>query len=453
METNILATQKVSVLLKKFAIPSIVAMLVSALYNIIDQFFIGQKIGEAGNAATNIAFPLSISCVAIALLFGIGGAAAFNLSMGQGKKKEAVYYIGNAITMMLICGCILSAVTLIFLEKILVFFGSPQNTLEYAKQYTSITAIGFPAMIIGAGGGHLIRADGRPQMTMIVNMTGAIINTILDALFVFGLNLGMKGAALATVIGQVISALIAVYCFVNLKSTKLKLSHLLLKFNVVNKITSLGIAPCFNQLAMMVVQVVMNKTLKYYGSISEYGESIPIACVGIISKVNMIFMSFIIGISQGLQPIVGFNYGAGNYKRVKESYKLAMSVGFGIAVVAFGMFQLFPRAIIGMFGGGSDLYYRFAVSYFRVFLFFTFLNFNQPITANVFTAIGKPLKGVFLSLTRQILFLLPLIVILPKFIGINGVLYAGPIADLIAFIMCTLLIKLEFSRKEFKVNE
>ncbi|MDE6314216.1 MAG: MATE family efflux transporter [Lachnospiraceae bacterium] len=446
---NPLGTQPVSKLLQKFAVPSIIAMLVSALYNIVDQFFIGRNVGELGNAATNIAFPLSISCVAIALLFGIGGASAFNIAMGKNQKDSAAYYIGNAITMMAGCGILLFILVEVFLTQLLLFFGSPDNVLEYAKTYTRITAIGFPFLILGTGGGHLIRADGSPNMTMACNLTGAAINTILDFLFVSCFDFGMAGAACATVIGQVIAASMAIFYFCRYKTVTLKKEHLKPMKQHVGRVTSLGMAPCSNQLAMMVVQIVMNKSLKYYGGISSYGEAIPIACSGIIAKVNMIYMSFIIGISQGLQPIVSFNYGAGKYQRVKEGYKIASAIGTVLSVAAFLVFQFLPRQIIALFGEGSEQYYSFAISYFRVFLLFTFLNFLQPITSNFFTAIGKPIKGVFLSLTRQTIFLLPLIIILPLFMGIDGILYAGPVADVTAGIVSLVMVLLEFKHKEF----
>ena len=207
---------------------------------------------------------------------------------------------------------------------------------------------------------------------------------------------------------------------------------------------SLGAAPCFNQLAMMIVQIVMNKSLTYYGALSVYGESIPLACAGIITKVNQIYMSIVIGLSQGLQPIVSFNYGAKLYDRVKKAYTTAISYGLGVSVVAFLAFQFLPRQIVSIFGSGSEVYYTFAVKYFRIFLFFTFLNCLQPISSNFFTAIGKPKKGIFLSLTRQILFLLPLIVVLPLFIGIDGIMYSGPIADFIAGTVSILMIYVEF---------
>lgn len=447
-----MAQEDINKLLGQFAVPSIIAMLVSSLYNIVDQFFIGRSVGELGNAATNISFPLSISCVAIALMFGIGGASAFNLSMGEGEREKAVYYMGNAAVMLFACGLVLCLVTQVFMRPMLVFFGSPDNVLGYAEVYTRIVAFGFPFLIFATGGGHLIRADGSPKFTMLCNLTGAVINTILDAVFVFGFEWGMAGAAAATIIGQVVSCGMAMWYLGHCKSVTIGRCHLIIRKEYIGKIAALGAAPCSNQLAMMIVQVVMNKSLKYYGSLSDYGEAIPIACAGIITKVNQVFMSFIIGISQGLQPIVSFNYGAKNYKRVKTAYLRAITYGFVLALLAFLLFQLVPRQIISVFGNGSDKYYRFAVSYFRIFLFFTFLNFLQPISSNFFTAIGKPKRGIFLSLTRQIIFLLPLLLLLPMFLGIDGIMYAGPIADFMAGGAAVYMIGKELKRKEYKVN-
>ena len=437
---NPLGVQPVNRLLSQFAIPSIISMLVGSLYNIVDQFFIGQRVGELGNAATNIAFPLSTSCLALALLIGIGGSSAFNLAMGSGHEKKAVNIMGNAVVLLAGSGLVLSIITLLFLKPFLLFFGSPKAVLPYAMEYTKITAFGFPFLLLSTGGGHLIRADGRPRITMLCNLVGAVLNTILDALFVFGLNLGMSGAALATIIGQIVSGALAIWYLMHGKTVTIRRENLRVKWENVTRIASLGMAPCSNQVAMMVVQIIMNQSLKHYGSHSIYGENIPIACAGIITKVNMIFMSFVIGLSQGLQPIASFNYGAGKKGRVKEAYITAISIGAVLAVIAFFMFQFFPRQIISIFGDGSELYYQFAIRYFHVFLFFTFVNFMQPITSNFFTAIGKPKVGSFLALTRQILFLLPLILLFPLFLGIDGIMYAGPVAECLAAVVCFIMV-------------
>lgn len=454
IQNNPLETEKTGKLLHQFALPSIVAMLVGSLYNIVDQFFIGRSVGERGNAATNICFPLSISCIAIALLFGIGGAAAFNISMGKGQqipeeKKKAVYYVGNTLVLLVGGGTVLWLITQLFLGPMLHFFGSPDDVYEYAKIYTRIVSFGFPMLILAAGGGHLLRADGRPGLTMVCNLVGAVINTVLDALFVFGLHWGMAGAALATIIGQMVSGGMTLYYLLHCRTITIEGCHLHLRKRYIGRIISLGAAPCSNQLAMMVVQIVMNKSLKHYGSLSAYGESIPIACVGIITKVNQVFMAFIVGISQGLQPIVSYNYGAGHYQRVRSAYLRALSYGMALSVGAFLLFQLVPHQIISIFGEGSEEYFKFAENYFRIFLFFTFLNFLQPISSNFFTAIGKPKRGIFLSLTRQIIFLLPLLLILPLLTGIDGIMYAGPVADLMAGIAAVSMAVVELKRPEY----
>lgn len=441
VQKNPLGEERIGKLLRQFAVPSIISMLVGSLYNIVDQFFIGQRVGELGNAATNIAFPLSTACLAVALLCGIGGASAFNLAMGSGDRKKAENIMGNAAIMLAISGVFLCVITQIFLRPLMHLFGSPANVLGYAMEYTRITSVGFPFLLLSTGGGHLIRADGRPKITMLCNLTGAIINTVLDAVFVFGLDWGMSGAAGATVIGQVVAGGMAVWFLAHGKTVHLTRENLRPRAADIKRIASLGMAPCSNQVAMMIVQIIMNQSLKYYGAQSVYGESIPIACSGIISKVNMVFMSFVIGISQGLQPIAGFNYGAGKYDRVKEGYKKAIAIGAALSVAAFLLFQLFPRQIISIFGEGSEAYYEFAVSYFHIFLFFTFVNFMQPITSNFFTAIGKPKRGSFLALTRQIIFLLPLLLIFPLIFGIDGIMYAGPVADCMAAVVSAVMVR------------
>lgn len=443
---NKLGTFPVEKLLGQFAVPSIIAMLVSALYNIVDQFFIGRSVGELGNAATNVAFPLTISCVALSLLFGIGGASVFNLTLGGGDREKALHYAGNAAVMLFGGGVVLCVFVRLFLSKLLVFFGTPSNVMEYAEIYTGITSFGFPFLILTNGGGHLVRADGSPKNAMFYNLSGAVINTILDPLFIFGFGMGMAGAALATIIGQIFSGIL-VFCYLRrFRTAPLAVRHLKIRLSYVTEIVSLGAASFFNQIAMMIVQIVLNKSLTHYGSMSVYGESVPLACAGIITKVNQVFFSIIIGLSQGMQPIASFNYGAKKFERVRQVYGLALKRGFIVSAISFLCFQLIPRPIISLFGDGSEMYFLFAEKYFRIYLFFTFINCIQPITSNLFTAIGKPKKGIFLSMTRQILFLLPLIIIFPLFLGIDGIMYAGPIADLVAGIVAVWMVRKELAK-------
>ena len=441
---NPLGSEPVSTLLRRFAIPSVIAMLVSALYNMVDQLFIGHSIGVLGNAATNVAFPLSMVCTSIGLLCGIGGAANFNLCMGRKDPEHAKSYVGNAISMLAILGVILCVAVQLFLRPMMLLFGATPDVIDYACTYTRITSIGFPFLIITIGGSNLIRADGSPKFSMLCNLVGAIVNTILDPLFIFVFHMGMAGAALATITGQILSFALVVFYLRGFKTLPLSLSDLKPNMACWTRIAALGATPAFNQVAMMVVQIVMNNTLTHYGSNSVYGSDIPLACAGIISKVNMLFFSFVIGISQGLQPIVSFNFGAQKYDRVKDAYKKAVFAATAISIVAFLCFQFFPRQIIGIFGSGSEEYLHFAERYFRIFLFFTFLNGIQPVSSNFFTSIGAPKKGIFLSLTRQIIFLLPLLLIFPYLFGIDGVMYTAPIADLAAASVSIVMVVREF---------
>ena len=391
--------EKVSKLLTKYAIPSIIAMLVSALYNIVDQIFIGQGVGVLGNAATNVTFPLTTICTAIALLLGIGGASKCSLELGAKNSEKATKAAGNSICLMAVFGISLFIVVSIFLTPLLKFFGSTSEILPYAHTYTKITSIGLPFLIMSTGMSKLI---------------------------------------------------LAVHYIKNFQHIKLHKKSFKLDSIIYKHIFALGSSSCFNQLAMTVTQIVMNNTLAYYGARSVYGSEIPLACVGIIIKVNMIFISIIIGISQGMQPIIGYNYGAEKYNRVKEAYKFAVGSATIISVIAFLCFQFFPRQITSIFGNGNETY--FAEHYFRTFLFLTFINGVQIVSSTFFTSIGKSVLGLFTSLTRQILFLIPLIVILPMFMGIDGVMFAGPIADAAAAMVCIYFAVHEMKSLTIKQN-
>ena len=442
-EQNPLGTAPVGGLIGKFAIPAIISMLVSALYNIVDQIFIGQGVGMLGNAATNVAFPVTTIATALALLLGIGGASNYNLEMGAGREKKASSIAGTALSTLVITGVILAVAVLLFLRPLLSLFGATTDVMSYAVDYLGITAVGLPFYALSIGGNHIVRADRSPTYSMTCVLTGAIINTILDPLFIFGFGWGIKGAAWATVIGQVISGILVVIYFGKFRKMYLEMSMLKPSSECLKAIISLGMASCINQIAMAIVQIVLNNILRYYGGLSVYGSDIPIACVGVISKVNQVFMAICIGISQGCQPIWGFNYGAKKYDRVRLAYRHSVIACTAIATVFFLCFQLFPHQIVSIFGTGSDLYFQFAERYLKIFMFMTFANGIQPMSSGFFTSIGKAKLGIVMSLTRQVLFLLPLIIIFSLILGIDGVMYAGPIADAAAFVLAIL-----FARRE-----
>ena len=339
---NPLGSAPVGGLILKFSVPAIISMLVSALYNIVDQIFIGQGVGMLGNAATNVAFPVTIFSTAIALLLGIGGASSYNLESGAGHDEKASYIAGASLSMLGISGILISAAVLLFLDPLLHLFGGTPDVMPYAIDYTGITAVGIPFYILTTGGCHLIRADRSPGFSMTCMLTGAVINTVLDPLFIFGFGWGIKGGAWATVIGQAVSGILVILYFARFRKMNLNKNMFLPHTEHIKLIVSLGAASFFNQIALAVVQIFMNNILRYYGAASAYGSDIPIACVGIISKVNMVFLSICIGISQGSQPIWGFNYGAGKYDRVEKNLSLFRNCLYHYRNCIFSLFSVFP---------------------------------------------------------------------------------------------------------------
>lgn len=448
-QSNPLGTAPIGRLLPKFAIPSVIAFLVTSLYNIVDQIFIGQGVGYLGNAATTVAFPFVTASTAIALLMGIGTAANFNLNLGAGQRDTARQVAGTGLTVLAVLGVCLGLAAYFLRAPLLTFFAATPDVFPYAMTYTGIIAFGLPMVTFTTGASNMIRADGSPAYSMFCTLSGAVLNTILDPIFIFPLDMGVAGGALATVLGQALSLALALgYLLRNkIRTVPLTRADLRPKARLLKDIFSLGMAPFFNQIAMLLVQVVLNNTLTYYGAQSQYGSDIPLACVGVISKVNILVLGFTIGISQGCQPIFSFNYGAGKYSRVREAYRKAIIVATLICCVAFLCFQLFPRQIAGIFdSSGPQLYFQFSERYFRIFMLMTFVNAVQPITSNFFTSIGKAKKGILISLTRQVLFLIPLILLFPLLWGIDGVMYAGPIADTAALLVAGLLTWREMRR-------
>lgn len=443
---NPLETESIGKLILKYSLPAIASSLVGSLYNIIDQVFVGNSIGELGNAATNVAFPIVVVVAALAITFGFGGASAFSLYLGSKENEKAKSVMGNSITLMLLTGIVIGIITNIFLRPILVAFGGRGQTLEYAVEYTRIIAIGPPLAMLSSGASQLIRADGSPRYAMAATMTGVILNCILDPVLIFGFDMGMAGAALATVIGQSVSSILIVCYLRKFKSVALQASDYRLKKGSVFRIVKIGIASGAMQFASTIISIVLNNVLGYYGELSQYGRDIPLACVGIITKVCALFDGIALGIAQSIQPIIGFNYGTGNYDRIKAAFSKVARVILCISTLAFLCFQIFPRQIITIFGGGDELYFDFAVRYFRIYLFCIFIVGLQLLCAQFFPSIGKGGIGVFVSLLRRAFLLLPLILIFPVFWGIDGVLWAGPVADGLAGIISLLLVRREMKK-------
>ena len=439
-QENILEKEKIGKLILKFSIPCIVSMLVNSLYNIVDQIFIGQGVGYLGNGATNVVFPLVMIGLAFSLMFGDGASAYLSLKLGEKKKKEAETGIGNGILLSTIVSIFFCIITLIFLPQFLKLFGCTDNLKDFAMTYGKIIAIGFPFSMLGTTLNSIIRADGSPKYAMFSMVTGAILNTILDPIFIFVFHKGVAGAAIATVISQVLTFVLNVAYIKRFKSIKLSRESFKLKAGVCRKVSMLGISSFITQMSIVCVMTAENNLLGKYGANSKYGAEIPITVLGIVMKINQILNSIIIGIAAGSQPILGYNYGAKKYDRVKKTLKIVLGSSLVISAIAFILFQTIPDKLILIFGSGDAKYMEFACLAFRTYLLLCICNGVQIPSGIFFQAIGKSTKSAILSLSRQIVILIPAMIILSGIYGIMGVLSAGPVADGLAFVLAVILL-------------
>ena len=439
-EENILGKEKIGKLIIKFSIPCIISMLVNSLYNIVDQIFIGQGVGYLGNGATNVVFPLVMIGLAFSLMLGDGASAYLSLKLGKKKKKEAETGICNGILLSAIVSILFCLITLIFLPQFLKLFGCTENLKEYAMIYGKIIAIGFPFSMIGTTLNSIIRADGSPKYSMVSMVAGAILNTILDPIFIFVFHKGVEGAAVATVISQILTFLLNIIYIKRFKTITISKESFRLKANVCKKIASLGISSFITQRSIVCVMTAENNLLGKYGANSKFGAEIPITVLGIVMKISQILNSIIIGIAAGSQPILGYNYGAKKYDRVKQTLKIVLGSSLVISTIAFLLFQTIPNKLILIFGSGDENYMEFACLAFRIYLLLCIFNGVQIPSGIFFQAIGKSTKSVILSLSRQILILIPSMIILSHIYGIMGVLSAGPVADGLAFILALILL-------------
>ena len=440
MKENILGYEKESKLLAKFAIPSIISMVVSSLYNIVDQIFIGKGVGYLGNAATNVAFPLTTICLAICLMIGIGTASRFSLNIGAKKMDKAREVAGNAIYLTILASILYFVLVQAFLPKLLVAFGATENVMSYAMVYTRITTFGVPFLMACNVCSNLIRADGSPKYSMMCMVIGAIINTILDPIFIFIFHMGVAGAAWATIIGQIISSFVAIRYLFHFKNITLTKQDIHLSLSVTLNVCAIGMSAGINQLAILLVQIVLNNSLTYNGQFSAYGSDIPLAACGIVMKVNSILLAFIIGISQGMQPIAGFNYGAKKYDRVRNILILSLGINLIISLIGWYLFMFQTSSVLSIFGTQDGLYFEFATKFMKIFLSLCLVNGFQIISSGFFSSIGKPVKGMILSLTRQVIFLIPLLLLLGYKFGLEGIMYSAPISDGVAFIISLLFL-------------
>ena len=430
-------------LMLKFALPAIAAMVVNSIYNIVDQIFIGQGVGMLGNAATNLTFPLVTISMAIGTMIADGCVAYFSLKLGQRRYDEAALTMGNGIAISLLAGLFITLSMELLLQPVLRLCGGntvSAQTFEYAVEYARITLIGIPFVCVSMTVSSIIRAQGSPRYAMLCNITGCITNIALDAWFVLGLHWGVAGAAWATIIGQVLNFILAIAYIPRLKGIQFRLEYTKLRATTGFAFLPLGISSFFTQFGSTIVVICMNNLIVTYGAESIYGPDIPLAAQGIVMKVNSIIISVMVGLGIGSQPIVGYNYGARNFRRVKETYLKTIVIGLAVGVVGWACFQLFTQSIVNLFGQESELYNQFALKCFHIFLSAIFLTGFIIPSGIFFQSIGKPTKAMICTLTRQLIYFLPAAFVLGHFMGIEGLLYAGPVGDILASATIAILV-------------
>ncbi len=435
-----LATKPMTKLLIQYSVPAITGMLVNALYNIVDRMFIGNIPQEGSLAITGIGITMPISTIILAcgMLVGIGTTANISIKLGEGRREVAERIIGNNVTLSLLISLFITMIGLGFKEPILKTFGASEHTLPYADQYITIILLGTVFSVLGYSLNSNIRADGKPMIAALTMIVGCIINIILDPILIFGLGWGIKGAAIATIISQFVTALWVLLYFVLQKSNlKFKVQDLKLDFSLVKMILAIGSAPFAMQLATSLVQVISNNALK------TYGGDLAIGAMATISSISLIFLMPIFGINQGSQPIIGYNYGAKQYSRVKEAFLISLGFGTFILAIGFIVVEFFPTAIISLFNSDPELM-SITVRGIRIYLFMLTFVSVSIIGSNFFQSIGKARLAIVLSLLRQLILLLPLIFILPRFIGLDGVWLAQPISDILAIVITLICLIREF---------
>ncbi|MGI6265558.1 MAG: MATE family efflux transporter [Candidatus Metalachnospira sp.] len=450
---NPMGYEPVGKLLKKFAVPSVIAMLVNSIYNIVDQIFIGQGVGYLGNAATTVALPITTIALAVAMLIGAGGNAFAAIKLGEQKKDVAERTLGTVFFTMIIIGILMAVFGLIFLVPMLNLFGATENNLQYAIDYASIILIGIPFVLCGVGGSNFARTDGSPKIAMVSMVVGAVMNTILDPIFIFVFHWGVKGAAIATIMGQIATAIIIMRYFVKSGNMRFKKEYLRFDFPLLKASIALGVSSCITQVSSVFLQIVLNNSLVKYGNMTDVGGDIALSAMGIVMKVSMILIAINIGIGTGAQPILGYNKGAGNYSRIQKTYILAAVVSTIVSVVGWVACVAFPQYIIAIFGNENAQFTSFAVMCLRIYMFGIFTSGFQMVTTSYFQATGQALKASVLSMLRQLIVLIPLILVLPLFMGLNGIIYSGPIADFVSAAIILVFAVIEIKKLNIKVAE
>lgn len=443
-----LGEEKVSRLLLKFSIPAIVGMLVNALYNVVDRIFIGNSVGRLGLAGITISFPIMIIGMAFSMLIAFGANALISIRLGQKKKPEAEKIMGNAVVLLVVTALLLTILGLIFLEPLLTLFGAEATVLPFAKAYMQIILLGNVFMTLGFGLNNFIRAEGNPKVAMYTMLIGAFVNIVLDYIFIFIFDWGMEGAAYATIIAQfTTSTWVLSYFLFGHSTLKLHRVNLKIEGHVVREIIAIGSAPFAMQMVASLLNVIMNTSL------NQYGGDTAIAGMGIIQSFMTLILMPVFGINQGSQPIIGFNYGAKKFDRVKQTLKLASIAATVVVSIGFVFVRLFPAEIIAFFNQEDQALISFGSYALGIFLVFLPIIGFQIVGSSYFQAVGKPKTAMFLTLSRQLLLLIPLLLILPKFYGLDGILYAGPLADLGSALLTGTWLLMELKNLEAKHQE
>jgi len=450
-KNNYLGEEKVGKLLAKFSIPCILSLLISALYNIVDQIFIGNSnVGAIGNTATTIVFPLTCIALAFSLMLGDGTASFMSLSSGKGENDKIHKAVGTTICTGIIISVIFLLISFPLLSQILTFFGvRSEKALSYSLEYGRIILIGIPFYILMNILNSIIRADGSPKTAMISMVLGAVINIVLDAIFINALNMGLTGAALATIIGQIVSFFISLAYIFRPKTFKLKLTSFKLEFNMLLNVLKLGFSSFLTQASIVIVSIVSMNMLAKYGVQSKYGSDDPQAIMGIVMKVFTIVINIAVGIAAGAQPIIEYNYGAKNYKRVKKLLSLILVLNLILGIISTILFELIPGKIIQIFGSNTqnkDLYLEFGILTIRIYLAFIIFTLIQKVTAIYLQAVGEPVKATILSLIRDVIIIIPSMIILPKFLGIIGILYSSWVTDIVSIIITVIFLIFEYKK-------
>ena len=450
---NPLGYAPIGKLLAKFALPAVVSMLVNAVYNIVDQIFIGQGVGYLGNAATTVAFPVVTIILAVSTLLGAGGSAYAAIKLGEKREEEAERTLGNLFVLLTGIGILVAVLGLVFLDPMLRLFGATDSVMEYSRQYTSIILLGTPFNMLGVGLSNMARTDGSPSLSMYSILAGAILNTILDPIYIFVFHWGVTGAAIATITSQIISAVVLMVYFLKKGNMRLKKRNLKLDGVICKSVATLGISSGITQVASTILQIVLNNSLVFYGEQSYVGGDVALSAMGIVNKIGMILVSICIGIGIGSQPILGFNKGAQKFDRIRQTYLRAVGIATVVSVIGWALCQLVPYQILTVFGKADANFTEFAAKALRVYMLGIFTAGFQVVSTSYFQATGQPMKASILSMLRQLLVLIPMILILPLFFQLDGILYAGPVADISSAVVVSFFVVYEMKKLNRVIGE